>query len=184
VGLLKAAGATPGLVALSVASIAITAGGIIAVLGIARTGRVSFLVLGNGLANPIAEQNGQVLLASTVMLGVLTAINVVFITWASVHDVRVSSALARALGATPEQATAGLVAAQALPALAGAVLSIPLGIGLSAALQHGTTLTYPPVTAILAVLAGTVIAVVVLTTPAAHASNHGPIAQALQDRAT
>lgn len=183
---LRIAGRRPRRAALNVASIAITASGIIAVLGIAGTGRVSFLVLGggNGLPNPIAEQNGQVLLVATVMLAILAAINVVFITWASVHDAGVSSALARALGATPEQATAGLVAAQALPALAGAVLGIPLGIGLSAALQHGTTVTYPPVAGILAVLAGTVIAVTALTTPAAHASNHRPIARTLQDQET
>jgi len=65
------------------------------------------------------------------------------------------------------------------------VLGIPLGIGLSVAAQHGTTVvTYPPAAGVLAVLAGTVIAVVALTTPAAHASNHRPIAQALQDETT
>ena len=182
---LRIAGRRPRRAALNLASIAITAGGIIAMLAIASTGRVSFLAPGgSGLANPIAEQNGQVMLVVTVMLGILAAINVVFITWASVHDVRVSSALARALGATPEQATAGLVAAQALPALGGAVLGVPLGIGLSAAIQHGTTVTYPPVAGILAVLAGTVTAVTALTTPAAYASNHRPIAQALHDQAT
>jgi putative ABC transport system permease protein len=72
------------------------------------------------------------------------AINVIFITWSSVHDAMVSSALARALGATPRQVTAGLVAAQVLPAFAGAVLGIPLGIGLSAAIQHRNSHRHVP----------------------------------------
>ncbi len=68
-----------------------------------------------------------------------------------------------------------------LPAFAGAVLGIPFGIGLSVVAQHGgTTVTYPPIAGVLAVLAGTVIVVVALTAPAAHASNHGPIGQARQ----
>jgi putative ABC transport system permease protein len=184
---LRIAGRRPRRTALSVASIAVTATGIIAVLAVASRARLGFLRFGggSGLYNPIADQLGQLLLVVTVMLAILAAINVIFITWASVHDVRVSSALARALGATPEQATAGLVSAQVLPALAGAVLGIPLGIGLSVALQRGTAVvTYPPVAGILAIIAGTFIGVVALTTPAAHASNHRPIAQSLQDEAT
>jgi ABC-type lipoprotein release transport system permease subunit len=183
---LRIAGRRPRRTALNVASIAVTAGGIIAVLAVSGRARLSFLQLGggSGLANPIADQLGQLLLVVTVMLAILAAINIIFITWASVHDVRVSSALTRALGATPEQVTAGLVAAQVLPALTGAVLGIPLGIGLSVALQHGTDVTYPPVAGVLAVIAGTVIAVTALTTPAAHASNHRPIAQALQGETT
>lgn len=42
-----------------------------------------------------------------------------------------------ALGATPQQTFAGLVAAQLLPALIGAVLGIPLGTALFAAVQTG-----------------------------------------------
>lgn len=182
---LRIAGRRPRRTALSAASIAVTAGGIIAVLAVSGRARLSFLQFGgSGLANPVADQLGQLLLAVTAMLAILAAINVIFITWASVHDVRASSALARALGATPQQVTAGLVSAQVLPALTGAVLGIPLGIGLSVVLQHGTNITYPPVAGVLAVLLGTVIAVVALTAPAAHASNHRPIAHTLQDEAT
>jgi putative ABC transport system permease protein len=182
---LRIAGRRPRRTALSVASIAVTAGSIIAVLAVARQGRLSFQGRGggSGLANPIADQLGQLLLVVTAMLAILAAINVIFITWASVHDVRLSSGLARALGATPEQVTAGLVSAQVLPALAGAVLGIPLGTGLSVALQHNASVMYPPVAGVLAVLLGTVVAVVALATPAAHVSNHHPIAQALQDEA-
>jgi hypothetical protein len=45
-------------------------------------------------------------------------------------DARRSSAVARSLGATPGQVSAGLSGAQVLPALAGALLGIPGGIGL------------------------------------------------------
>jgi len=40
-------------------------------------------------------------------------------------------ALARALCATPRQVSSGLSVAQVLPALPGALLGVPLGIGLS-----------------------------------------------------
>ena len=43
----------------------------------------------------------QVLLIPTVMLATLAAVNAIFITWATALDARHSSALARALGATP-----------------------------------------------------------------------------------
>lgn len=126
--------------ALSVASIAVTVSGIVPVL--ASQARLSSQFGGGaGLNNPITGQLDQLHLVVTALLAILAAINVIFITWASGHDVRVSSALARALGATPQQVTAGLVSAQVLPAFAGAVLGIPLGIGLSAAAQHGTTVT-------------------------------------------
>jgi hypothetical protein len=182
---LRIAGRQPRRCTLSVASIAVTAGGIVAVL--ATEARVSSQQLGggSGLANPIVGQLNQLLLVATTMLAVLAAINAIFITWASVHDLRITSALARALGATVGQATAGIVAAQALPALAGAVLGIPLGIGLSIAVQHDSTVvTYPPVAGVLAVVAGTIIVVVALAIPAAHASNRRPIAHALQNDAS
>jgi len=61
----------------------------------------------------------------TVMLVALAAVNAIVITWATTLDNRPSAALARALGATPHQVSAGLSAAQVLPALAGAVLGMP-----------------------------------------------------------
>jgi putative ABC transport system permease protein len=168
--------------ALGVISIAVTVSGIVPIL--ASQARLSSQFGSSGLADPILDQLDQLLLVVTVMLATLAAINIVFITWASVHDLRVLSALERALGATPDQVTAGLVVAQLLPALAGAVLGVPLGIGLSAAAQHGTTVTYPPIPGILAVLAGTVIAVVALVTPVARLSIRRPVAHVLRDEVT
>ena len=66
--------------------------------------------------------------------------------WAMVVDARRSSAVARALGATPGQVSAGLSGAQVLPALIGALLGIPGGFGLVNAVRHnaGSVITTPP----------------------------------------
>ena len=64
-----------------------------------------------------------------VMLVSLAAVNAAFVAWTTVLDTRHSAALARALGATSEQITSGLSGAQLLPALLGALLGIPGGIG-------------------------------------------------------
>ncbi|GID46562.1 hypothetical protein Aca07nite_38370 [Actinoplanes capillaceus] len=66
----------------------------------------------------------RVLLVWTVILLCLTAVNAVVITWATVLDNRRSSALARALGATPGDVSAALGTAQVLPALGGAILGV------------------------------------------------------------
>jgi ABC-type lipoprotein release transport system permease subunit len=181
---LRIAGRRPRRTALSAVSIAVTVGGIVAIL--AGQTRLSSQAFGggSGLDNPLVDQLDQLLLVVTIMLATLAAINAIFITWASVHDVQRSSALARALGATPGQVTVGLVSAQVIPAFVGALFGILFGIGLSVAAQHGTNVTYPPVGGVIAVVAATVIAVVALTTPTAHASNYRPIAQTLQAEAT
>ena len=61
------------------------------------------------------------------MLVAQSAVNAVFVTWATVLDARHTSALARALGATPGQVGAGLAATQIIPALAGAPSSVCRG---------------------------------------------------------
>ena len=75
------------------------------------------------------------LLAITITLVALAAVNAIFVAWATALDARRASALARALGATPQQVSAGLSAAQVLPALAGAILGIPGGLALLAAVD-------------------------------------------------
>jgi hypothetical protein len=59
----------------------------------------------------------------TVMLS-LAEVNAIRITWATVLDNRPASALARALGATPQQVTVALATAQVFPALVAAALGI------------------------------------------------------------
>ena len=59
----------------------------------------------------------------------LAVLNAVFTTWATVLDARRSSALMQALGARSGQVISGLVVAQVLSALPGAIVGIPLGLG-------------------------------------------------------
>jgi putative ABC transport system permease protein len=117
---------------------------------------------------PLENRVSQVVAVLTVILGVLAAINAIFITQATVLDAQRASALARAFGATPRQVTAGLCVAQLLPALAGVILGIPAGLGLYRLAAHGAThgheLTLtPPLWWLLAVFAGTLLVVGALT---------------------
>ena len=78
-----------------------------------------------------------------VMLLVLAAVNTVFMARATVTDARHPSALARALGATPQQVSAGLSAAQLLPAALGTVAGLLAGLYLYQAATP-EQLTVPP----------------------------------------
>ena len=67
------------------------------------TGIVTALAAHAGLggSDHAIDRLNQVLLVFTVTLVALAAMNAIFVTWATVLDARHSSALARALGATP-----------------------------------------------------------------------------------
>jgi hypothetical protein len=93
---LRITGRRPRRTALNVASIAVTTSGIVAVL--AGQARVSSQQprLGAGLANPVVGQIRQLLLVVTALLAVLAAVNVIFITWATVQDVRLHPVVAEA----------------------------------------------------------------------------------------
>jgi len=116
---------------LSVLSIAVTVGGIVAVLLAHAVLAVSQFGTSTGSANPNlldvgfaprAEREDQVLLIAIVMLAALAAVNAIFITRATVRDSRHTSAVARALGATPaahRRAVGGAGPARAGGAAAG-----------------------------------------------------------------
>jgi putative ABC transport system permease protein len=164
---------------LSAAGIPITVIGIVAVLAVrVQMDQDAGLV---GGTDPATERGNQVLLVITVALVTLAAVNAIFVTWATALDARHSSALARALGATPQQVSAGLSAAQVLPALVGAVLGVPGGLALFAALGGGEDgVTGPPSWQLLAVVPGTVLVVAALTTIPARLGARRPVAQILQ----
>jgi putative ABC transport system permease protein len=108
-------------------------------------------------------------------------VNAILVTWATVLDARHMSALTRALGATPEQVSAGISTAQALPALIGALLGVPGGLGLFAAVKGGTgPMVYPPVWWLAASVLGTVAAVVAITYVPARLGARRPAAEVLQ----
>jgi ABC-type lipoprotein release transport system permease subunit len=169
---LRVAARRPRRVVLGVASIAITVSGIVAALA-------AHADLADGSNSVRADRLNQVLLAITITLVTLAAVNAVFIAWATALDARRSSALARALGATPQQVSAGLSASQVLPALAGGMLGIPGGLALLAAVDPDST-TMPPLWQLLAVVPGTVLVVACLTAIPARISSRRPVGEVLQ----
>jgi ABC-type lipoprotein release transport system permease subunit len=111
---------------------------------------------------------------------ILAAANAIFTTWATVLDARRFSAIVRAIGATPRQIFAGLVAAQLLPALIGAVLGIPAGEALYAAVQNGGLDGSPPAWWLLAMIAAILLTVTGLTAIPAGLGGRVPVAEILQ----
>jgi len=117
---------------LNALSIAVTVTGIVAILA-----SHTFNARGHaGLDNLKIDRLNELAVIITVMLVILAAANTTFITWATVVDARQSSALAHAFGATPRQVSAGLSAAQLLPALPSTIVGIPAGIYLYRAVTH------------------------------------------------
>lgn len=177
---LRIAARRPRRALLSMASIMVTASGIVAVL-VVHAGYDRAFGTGPGLPNPQDDRLSQVMLILTVALAGLAATNAILIAWATVLDTRHPAALTRALGATPGQVGAGLAIAQALPGLAGALLGIPGGIGLVALVQNaGATLWLPPAWWLAVAVAGTVAAVVAITFIPVRLGAHRPVAAVLQ----
>jgi putative ABC transport system permease protein len=180
---LRVAARRPRRVVLSAASIFVTVTGIVAVLT-ARTAIHQDAQLVGG-TDPNTVRANQVLLVITVTLVALAAVNAIFVTWATALDSKHASALARALGATPQQVSTGLSVAQVLPALVGAALGIAGGIGLFAASGGGGDgVTGPPLWQLLAVVPVTMLVVAALTTIPARLGARRPAAQVLQAEPT
>ncbi|NRQ33765.1 ABC transporter permease [Nonomuraea sp. NN258] len=102
-----------------------------------------------------AEHEHKLMLAVTALLIALAVVNTLTFTWTTAMEARANMAIARTLGATPGQVSAGLAAAQLLPSLAGGLLGVPLGVGLFA-LTSPRNWTAPPaawtLAAVLAIL--------------------------------
>jgi ABC-type lipoprotein release transport system permease subunit len=181
---LRVAARRPRRVVLGMVSIAITVSGIYVALVL--NAFLTTQPLAAGVDDAQAELLRQVLLVVMVILLSLAAVNAIFITWATVLDNRHSSALARALGATPGEVSAALAAAQVLPALAGAVLgAFPGGFALFAAINAITggdsdRATLPPLWQLLALVAGTVLVVAALTAVPARLGGRRPVTETLQ----
>ena len=155
---LRVAARRPRRVVLGVVSIAITVSGIYVALVL--NAFLTTQPLAGGYDDAQVALLRQVLLVVMVILLSLAAVNAIFITWATVLDNRHSSALARALGATPRDVSTALAAAQVLPALVGALLGVfPGGFALFAAINAITggdsdRATLPSLWQLLAVVAG------------------------------
>jgi ABC-type lipoprotein release transport system permease subunit len=177
---LRIAARRPRRVVLNMISIAVTATGIVAVLLVHASFDAS-LGAHAGLDNPQDARLSQVMTVLSAALVVLAGVNAILITWATVLDARYTSALARALGATPQQVSTGLSAAQVLPALAGALLGIPGGIALDTAVnKDGGPVTIPPLWWLLATVLGTAAAVAVITAVPAWLGTRRPAGEVLR----
>jgi ABC-type lipoprotein release transport system permease subunit len=121
----------------------------------------------------------------TVILLALAAVNAIVITWATVLDNRHSSALARALGATPREVTVALASAQLLPALVGAVLGVfPGGFALFAAIVAITggdrdRASLPSLWQSLAVVLAAALGIAALTAVPARLGGRRPVTETL-----
>jgi ABC-type lipoprotein release transport system permease subunit len=181
---LRVAARRPRRVVLGVVSIAITVSGIYVALIL--NAYLTTQPLAGGYDGAQAELLRQVLLVVMVILLSLAAVNAIFITWATVLDNRHSSALARALGATPHDVSAALAAAQVLPALAGAILgAFPGGLALFHAINAITggdsdRATLPSLWQRLALVLATVLVVTALTAVPARLGGRRPVTETLQ----
>ena len=164
---------------LAVFSVAVTASGIMAVLVVHATNAA------RGLApnDPQDLRLDQVTALLSVMLVVLAAVNALFIAWATILDTRHAAALVRALGATPGQVTVGISVAQLVPALAGALLGIPGGLGIFDVAKKGGSAVIPAAGWIALMVLGTVLAVAVLAAIPARVGTRRSVAEVLQAEA-
>jgi putative ABC transport system permease protein len=165
---------------LTTASVAVTSTGIMAVLTFHATADRMISGAASGMSNPVVSRDEQMLTVLTVVLVALVTLNAICSTWTTMLDNRHAAALARALGASPRQVSAGLCAAQVIPALPGAVIGVPLGIGLFKVANHGGITTAPPDWWLAAAVLGIVLALGVLSWIPARLGTRRPAAEVLQ----
>lgn len=165
---------------LGIASVAIAVASVVATFLLHHTTVLGARIAGNILATARFDGLGHVANVLSAILLLMAAINVVFATWVSVLDARRPTALARALGATPGQITAGFAGAQLAPALVAAALGIPSGLVLFIAAGGSPMSAHPPILWLLAVIAGTPCMVAVCSAIPARIGARRPAADVLR----
>jgi ABC-type lipoprotein release transport system permease subunit len=165
---------------LGAASIAVTSAGIVAVLIFRATVDHNLGRAAGQVGDPVVSRDTQMLVVMAIVLVALAVLNAVFTAWATVLDYRHSAALARALGASPRQVSAGVAWAQVLPAVPGALLGVPLGIGLFQVAKHGGPLILPPAWWLAAAMLAILAAVALLASIPALVGTRRPAAEVLQ----
>jgi ABC-type lipoprotein release transport system permease subunit len=176
---LRLAGRRPRRLVFSAASVAITVATMVGVLNMLAQERVRRVP--GGLVNPVHTAASHVLIVITIVLVVLTAVNAIFVTSATVRDSRRPLAVARSLGASPEQVSAGVSAAQLTSALPGALLGVPFGILLIAATSRGSSSIVPSAWGLLGVVLIALAGIAALTAGPARAGARQPAAEILRE---
>ena len=164
---------------LTAASMTIAVTMVVAALTLEHNDQVRRQVSVIGTTTVAGRVTHLVFLLSAILI-VLAALNAIFTTWATVIDSQRPTALARALGATPGQVTAGLTASQLLPGLLAACLGIPLGLALYQLAGGHVSEASPPVPWLVAVIPGTLIAIAVLTAIPARIGARRSVAEVLR----
>ncbi|GAA2887864.1 hypothetical protein GCM10010517_51800 [Streptosporangium fragile] len=169
----------PGRAVLQACSTATTVIAIVALLTLyAQPERGYGLDGSSALPNLRGEHDRRLMLAVTVLLIALAVVNTLTFTWTTAMEARANMAIARTLGATPGQISAGLSIAQLLPALPGAVVGAPLGVGLLSLFAARNSVASPSSWLLGAALA-TLLATAALTALPARLAARRPVAQTL-----
>jgi putative ABC transport system permease protein len=100
-----------------------------------------------------------------------------------VADARRPLAVARSMGASQDQVTAAVSAAQVASALPGALLGVPFGIALIAASSRGESSIIPSAWGLLCVVLLAVVGIAALTAGPARAAARQPVAEVLAQEA-
>ena len=164
---------------LTAASMTIAVTMVVAALTLEHNDQVHRQVSVIGTTTVAGRVTHLVFLLSAILI-VLAGLNAIFTTWAVVIDAQRPTALAKALGATPGQITAGLTVSQLIPGLLAACLGIPLGLALYQLGGGHVSEASPPVLWLLAVIPGTLIAVAVLTAIPARIGARRSVAEVLR----
>jgi putative ABC transport system permease protein len=173
--------------ALAMVSLAITVAMVVAAIAMhgdltRKDARASGPAFVPGVRNPVTEQVGQVVFVLMLALLILAAVNAVLIAWSTSLDALRFTGLARALGATPRQVTAGLSAAQLLPAAGAGILGIPLGLlvyQVARTAGGASGPASPPYGELPAIIPGTLVVVALLTALPIRAGCRRPVAEVL-----
>ncbi|WP_283136080.1 ABC transporter permease [Rhizohabitans arisaemae] len=169
----------PGRAVLQACSTATTVIALVALLTLyAQPERGYGLDGSTALPNLRDEHDRRLTLTVTILLITLAVVNTVTLTWTTAMEARANMAVARTLGATPGQITAGLSTAQLLPSLPGAVIGVPLGIGLLWLFSTGNP-AEPPSSWLLGAALAALLATAALTALPARLAARRPVAQTL-----
>jgi putative ABC transport system permease protein len=136
------------------------------------------------LPDPNTARLTTVMLALTVSLAVMAAVNLIFVATTTALDARIALAVIQALGASPGQAVGGLAAAQILPAILGIAAGWPAGIALFEALDSGSNTARPPLWFLIAIVPGAVLLTTALTSLPAERWTRRSIAATLNAGST
>jgi putative ABC transport system permease protein len=169
--------------ALTAASLMVAVAMVVAALAVQRNIAVTHqgkTAAGFSSTSGIVQSANHVLLVLSVILVTLAAVSTTFTAWAAVIDARIPTALARALGATPRQISAGLSTAQLLPGLVAACMGIPIGLLLYQLAGGRLNEGLPPLLWLLAVIPATLIAVAFVTWMPVRIGARRPIAEVLR----